>query len=233
MRTKIISIQIIAVYGMFMAAGCSTPQMVVPADVVGVSEVLNVTDRSNFSGALVDESFKLGSYVVNDVDRDWNSKSTRSISDFSAEKTTGGYSYSIKGESGAAKGQCLIEGNKKGVALLGGIEMSKSVAKLGCQCQIGDHTVEVILESRNDSKFKGTLSNRTSEYQIEAIYDRKGSIATGDPSGYRVDGDGPISAVEVLRPGRVWLAKKLTKDTRDELVCLSVGLMLYQPTKKD
>ena len=58
-----------------VAFGCAPPKMAVPAGVAKSSEVLEVTDRSGWSGALADEDFKLGRYAVKDVDRDWDSSS--------------------------------------------------------------------------------------------------------------------------------------------------------------
>lgn len=50
---------------------CSTSaQMVVPADNVKGTEVVNAEDRSSVSGAFADESFKLGKLAIDDVDRD-------------------------------------------------------------------------------------------------------------------------------------------------------------------
>ena len=61
--------------------GCSTAsQMVVPADVSGGLDVIAVTDRSIWSGALADETFNLGPYKVTDVERDWDSSKSNSVS---------------------------------------------------------------------------------------------------------------------------------------------------------
>ena len=38
-----------------------------------------------------------------------------------------------------------------------------------------------------------------------------------------------IGAVEVLRPGRVWLSSRLPETERLPVACVSAGLMLYQP----
>ncbi len=212
--------------------GCTTPRMLVPNDISSMqSEEIVATERSKASGLFVNESFKLGPYSVVDVDRDWDSTKSAGISSFSSEKTTSGYSYVLKTESGDAKGTCLIEGSKKGIALFGGVNMSKEVSKFGCVCEIGGAQTEAVLNSKNDSEYEGTLKTRASEYAIKAIYEADGSLPTGNPSGYRVDGEGPVAATDVLHPGIIWLGKELDSNTRDDLTCIFSGLMLYQGKK--
>ena len=69
-------------------------------------------------------------------------------------------------------------------------------------------------------------------YQVKAIYDREGGMSAGGPAGYRVDGQSPTAAVDVLGPGRVWLAKDIAPQQRTDVICVLAGLMLYQPPKK-
>jgi hypothetical protein len=47
--------------------------------------------------------------------------------------------------------------------------------------------------------------------------------ACRDPPGYRLDGEDPIGAVGVAKPGRVWLSKALDERQRDDLACLFAG----------
>jgi hypothetical protein len=102
------------------AAGCAGPRMVPPPDVSQDSEVLDVADRSAMSGALVNESFKLGSLAVSDVDRDWNKKSGFAVAGFSSATTTTGYTFKLKGPGVAWEGSCASSAENKGVALMGG-----------------------------------------------------------------------------------------------------------------
>lgn len=215
------------------AAGCTTPQMLVPADVLTMqSEYIVATERKNASGALVNESFKLGTYAITDVDREWDSTKSMSIWTFSKEKKTSGYSYVFKTPAGEAAGGCQIEGNSKSVSSFGGTTMSSSVSKIGCACRAGEVAAQAVLDSQNDAKYEGTVTLRDGEYKIAAIYETQGaSLGTGNPTGYRVDGDTVMAAVDVLHPGRVWLSKNLSETQRDDLACIFTGLMLYQGKK--
>jgi len=69
-------------------------------------------------------------------------------------------------------------------------------------------------------------------YQVKAIYDREGGMSAGGPAGYRVDGQGVTAAVDVLGPGRVWMAKGIDAQQKTDVTCVLAGLMLYQPPKK-
>ena len=44
-------------------------------------------------------------------------------------------------------------------------------------------------------------------------------------------GPAAVGAVEVLHPGRIWLARALDNDGRSDLACLFAGLMLYKPPR--
>src|SRR5688500_7317561 len=103
-----------------LGIGCSGPRMQVPHDVAGRSEVLDATDRSRMSGALADESFKLGPYAVKDVDRKWDSGSGVSIGNVSHSKSQGGYTYKLEGRGAKLRGHCVTEDKETGDGLGGG-----------------------------------------------------------------------------------------------------------------
>jgi hypothetical protein len=128
-------------------------------------------------------------------------------------------------------GGCSIERADKTAALFGGITMGSTFHKLGCTCKSegGNDSNRVVISAGNDEKFQGELSTGAGSYRVTAIYETQGSMSTGLPSGYRVDGDSPRGAVEVLKPGRVWYARGLQDSERAELACLYAGLMLYEP----
>ena len=218
-----------------LAAGCSTTaRMVVPADVAQGLDVIKVTDRSAWSGALADESFKMGPYKVEDVDRDWDHSSQVSVFNFSSGKTEGGYTFVFETKGGSFKGQCTTEAKETGFDLFGGISFEDRVAKLGCRCIEGKEQVaRVVLSAGTGSAYGGTVETGGGSYAIEALYEREGTLNTGEPSGYRVDGDGPVGAVEVLKPGRVWLGRSVEQTERAQLSCLFAGLMLYMPPRDD
>ena len=86
------------------------------------------------SGALADESFKLGKLSIDDVDRDWDSGSSASVFNFSKESVEGGYQYKVKGDGASFTGGCVTEKGSKSVGLGSGMAIGSSFAKLGCTC---------------------------------------------------------------------------------------------------
>lgn len=221
--------------GLLMTAACTTTaRMVVPDDVAKGLEVIQVTDRSVWSGSLADESFVMGPYKVIDVDRDWDHSSQVSVFNFSSGRTEGGYTFKLKRKAGALTGQCTTEVKDTGIDLIGGVSFENRVAKLGCRCLDGKvESAKVVLQAGTSAGYSGTVESGGMSHAIEALYDREGTLSTGEPSGYRIDGDGPVGAVEVLKPGRIWLDRSADTDTRSQLACLFVGLMLYEPPSDD
>lgn len=216
-----------------LLVGCSTTmEMVVPEDLSGVSEVIPATDRSRWSGALADETFTLGPYKVTDVDRDWNISKSRwfAIPDFSVSsgKSEGGYAYRFETPAGRMSGECLTAGKDKGLGLKG-VDFESRVDKLSCVCMQGETEVaRVMVEADVTAGYKGILTTSSQQYRVESIKEWKGMLSSG-PAGYRVDGDQPVGAVEVLNPGRIWLARNLEQPQRVSLACTFAGLMLYLP----
>ena len=209
---------------------CAPAKMVVPADIAALDQIV-VTNRSNASGAFIDESFKMGLYAISNVDRKWNTSSSKNLSVVSSEESAGGYAYDFANDKAKGKGECAITGSKKSVSLLSGLDVSKSASKIACACDWSQRVAKVALEAGNDGKFKGNLVTSAGNYTIEAIYEREGSVSDGSPAGYRVDGQNPVGGVESLKPGRIWLNQSLSVEERDDLSCVFAGLMLYLPTR--
>ena len=207
-------------------SACSTPQMTAPADVVEASEQLPISDRSSWSGALADESFRIGPYQVVKVNRDWNRGSGWNILGLSSERIAGGYSFGLEDDGSVTKGACATEVSERSLNFRSGLGVSQQIAKLACTCG-NDSTV--LLQTTRDRSFGGPLRTSAGNYQIEAIYEREGTWSDGNPSGYRVDGDAAVGAVDVLRPGRVWMGRAIEPSERKQLACIFAGLMLYQP----
>jgi hypothetical protein len=220
------------VIGLGVMAGCAGPRMVPPGEVAKGSQVLEVADRSSMTGALANESFKLGSFEVVDVDRDWNKSSGFGVGGYSKESTTTGYSYGLKGGGAAWTGACASKADSQGVAVLGG-QAAWGKTSITCECKNAGTTVSVVLknESPNSSHgMSGELTTGGAKYKVSEVTETDKSNFTSGPAGFRFDGDaGSVGAVEVLRPGRVWLNERLPEAERTPVACLSAGLMLYQP----
>ena len=86
-----------------------------------------------------------------------------------------------------------------------------------------------MLQADITAGYNGSLTANGQQYRIESINERAEGFSSGDPTGYRVDGDQPTGAVEVLNPGRIWLALNLEQPQRARLACTFAGLMLYLP----
>jgi hypothetical protein len=210
---------------------CTTAHMVVPSEVAQGSDVVLATERSSMSGALADESFKLGKLAISDVDRKWDSSSSRSVFGFASDRTEGGYAYKVRGDGINLSGGCATEKRSKSQSLGGGVSVSQTFAKLGCACTGGEAPSRVVVSAADNGQYTGELNARDKTYHVTAINEAEGMISNGRPTGYRVDGDSARGAVEVLMPGRVWFAKDMEQAERNELACLYVGLMLYLPPR--
>lgn len=202
--------------------------MAVPPAVAQNSEVLEVTDRSGWQGALADESFNLGPYQVADVDRDWNSGSGFSIGPFAKKKATTGYQYQLAGEGSKLTGQCGSETKQSSWSVSDTSEISWSSTTVACSCSgHGD------LATLTWSKDKSEVSVAGQIYELEPIYEVEGGGSTSEPVGFSARGGETLGAVEVSHPGRVWLDKSLAPAAKVQAGCLFVGLLLYAPPSTD
>lgn len=211
-------------------AGCGSPRMAVPADVVTVSEELVISDRSSWSGALADESFQLGPFAIADVDRDWNSTSEVGVLGFSQGETTGGFSYKTEGGGASLVGACTSAVKQRSMDLGDGLSVGDEKQSVGCYCRQEDALAYFSVRATTTSEYTGELAVGPTRYRIRGIYERESGPDSSDPTGYRVDSDaGPIGAVDVLKPGRVWISRTLSAGERAPLACLLAGLLLYMP----
>jgi hypothetical protein len=205
------------------ACGCAGARMAPPDDVSKNSEVLAVSDRSRASGALVDESFKLGSYAVANVDRKWDSKSGISVGPWGKDTKTTGYSFELKGGPGELKGKCESELKEQGILGLGG-SFDWGSTTIACSCEGSSDKASLVL-----SKKENKLSAGGGDYALKPVHGVVGGGEQSAPSGFRADAEQPLGAVEVLYPGQVWLRKDLDDATKASASCLFAGLMLYKP----
>ncbi len=206
-----------------MLSACAGPRMAAPADVSSSSEVLPVSDRSQASGALVNEGFKLGPYAIADVDRKWNSSSGVSVGPWGKETKTTGFSFTLAGGETKLKGKCESVLEKSSMLALGG-SFDWGNTTIACSCEGGADKAALVL-----SKDANKLTIGSTVYPIQQVHSVVGGSDQTAPSGFRADSDGPLGAVEVLYPGQVWLKKGLDEPTRGNVSCLFTGLMLYKP----
>jgi len=204
-------------------SACAGPRMAAPSDVSGSSEVLPVSDRSQASGALVNEGFNLGPYAIADVDRKWDSSSGVSVGPWGKETKTTGFSFTLAGSGSKLKGKCESVLEKQSVLSLGG-SFDWGSTTIACSCEGAAEKASLVL-----SKDANKLTIGGTDYPIQQVHSVVGGSDQSAPSGFRADSDGPLGAVEVLYPGQVWLKKGLDEPTRSNVSCLFTGLMLYKP----
>lgn len=212
--------------------GCASPHMVVPPDIGPATEEVHVEGHTQASGMFVNEDFKIGDFAVANVSR--GGKSTSKFGAFGGFKSDSstGYSFDLVHGSDKLHGECLSESSEGGFSL-GGFTASSKMAKLGCACgNEAAPAASVVMSASTTSDYGGTMKAGEASFEVKAINDRQGGLSAGGPAGYRVDGQGVTAAVDVLGPGRVWLAKDLEGDKRTDVTCVLAGLMLYQPPKK-
>jgi len=213
--------------------GCaSSAHMTVPPDIGPATEEVHVDGRSQASGMFVNEDFKIGDFAVANVSR--GGKSSSKFGAFGGFKSSSetGYSFDLKQGTESLHGECVSEASEGGFSL-GGLTASNQTAKLGCACgNEAAPVASVVMSASTTSDYGGTMKAHDAAYQVKAIYDRQGGLSSGGPAGYRVDGQGVTAVVDVLGPGRVWLAKGLDGKQRTDVTCVLAGLMLYHPPKK-
>lgn len=223
---------LIVLVGSIASLACGSAHMVVPPDIGPATDELPVQGHTQSSGMFVNEDFKIGDFAVSNVSRGAKSTSTfGAFGGFKSDSSTG-YSFDLVKGSDSLHGECVSEASEGGFSL-GSLTVSNKMAKLGCACgKAATPAASVVMSASTTSDYGGTMKAGDASYQVKAISDREGGMSAGGPAGYRVDGQGITAAVDVLGPGRVWLAKGLDGDQRTDVTCVLTGLMLYKPPKK-
>jgi hypothetical protein len=217
---------------LLIATACTPLKMGVPADLAKDADMIQVTDRSRMTGALANESFKMGAYAVTDVDRKWNSSKSSSILAWSSAETKTGYSFTFKGPQGEAKAQCGSQAESKNTAVMG-FDFSSSRETIGCACEGAAASSKVQISASDGGNYGGQVAAHTANLTVTAVMKYENGMQAHDPVGYEFRGENLVGAVEVAMPGRLWLSKPLDDQTRADLACLAAGLLLYLPPKKD
>lgn len=215
---------------------CTPLRMAAPSDVQADSEVFEAKGRAWASGTLVDESFRLGPFSVEGVERgathgrastSYERVGFLALRQTEHEELQGGYSYRIVEDGAEVRAECRSFTSRK-KSSQGRWEVSEQASRLACECagDDGTSTLELHLSGRNP---QGTLTLGERTLEVKSVRTATGALAPAEPVGFRVDGaDGPVGAVEVLRPGRIWPSRKLGAAERRNLACLLTGVMLHE-----
>ncbi len=210
------------------AVACVTQRLVVPEDIGSRCKPLEVKDRSRFGG----DGFKLGAYKVKDIDNDGgeSEKSKHGATSHAAASDAGSYVL----VDGATKltGTCKAKSSVDKTVIVDPLRLESESAAVRCSCRGGEGTVKVALVGKGD-KLTGSLETSRGRYVVTSLNEVDKGAAPGGPTGYRVDGERPVGAVDVLFPGGAWLDPGLDAAERRELACLFAGLMLHQAPEQE
>lgn len=220
--------RISAAVALLLLTACAPTRMAVPPDLAKDGEALPISERSSWSGALADESFKLGPYRVVDVDRKWDSNSSTSLGPYGSSKSEGGYTFTFKTPAGDARGTCAIVDSAKGVDF-GGLGFGKNGSTFTCRCEGVGAQADLALGKTSDQPFGGPLGTRSGRFEVNAVHDDDKGNTRGNALGFAVRSTDFAGAVEIERPGRVWLARTLDASARADVACVFAGLLLYLP----
>ena len=217
--------------GVFALSCATTQRLVVPSDVSSACKPLEVKNRSRW-GSFSSESFKLGAYSIGGVDRgasEAENEKSGSIS-HAAESSDGSYVL----EDGKAKleGKCETHSRSDKAVIAKPFTLKSESAAVSCSCRGDEAPARVVLTGKI-GKLAGTLQTSAGSYTVTSLYEVDVGAEPGGPTGYRVDGDRPVGAVDVLYPGGAWLDPKLEEAERRELACLFAGLILYRAHTPD
>jgi hypothetical protein len=166
------------------------------------------------------------------VDRKWDKggDSTLTIGRIgvtSGDVTTG-YSYKFYDGTEVVAAKCTSRTESSGFAI-GGSSLGSSSSSFTCTCGEGEGASTLTVDHR-DGGWSGLVRLPGGALEVTSLHDTDKSWPRSEPAGYRVArGAEPVGAVEVLHPGRIWLAKSFDGAARRRLGCLMVGAMLYVP----
>jgi hypothetical protein len=214
---------------LLLVPACFPHVSIVPVEIASVSDELAVAERSSIQGSLVDESFKLGSYSIDAVDRDWPSKLAFNVNgntDVSAESS---YAYKVRTKAAVLSGSCHAARSSSSWRSDGRKHTVHTPTTLGCECAGSVGPVKLVVTAEHERRASGELRTSHGSYQVTGLYwDGSWSYAR-DPAGYLIQNEQQQrGAVDVEKLGRAWLPRGLAEPDRTELACLFAGLLLYK-----
>ncbi len=224
-QTTRLAIAALSATALVSLAGCGTT-MIPPAELATTANIHTATDRTSMSGLMIDESFVLGAYKVADVDRDWLQHESSKTETFDGIHSTAGYVYTITGGPTDVQGTCAWASANGGVSIMG-VSVSEAQNVLTCECTAEGESSLMKLSAGKKLDYAGDLEVDGESFKVTPVKETEGMYLKKTPPGYRIDGaDGVMGAVEVIRPGRLWLSKELSDEAKGTVSCAMTGLML-------
>jgi hypothetical protein len=201
------------------SAACVTPRMKVPVESNRDSDAVAVDGLPMWRGALFKEDFKIGEDRVVHISRGAESQTRfRTFLGFESNQQDS-YFFDVTQAGEMLHGECAVAASESG-AKLGKVTLHRQASRIGCAC--GDSSggrVNLATESSN-SEGEGTISAAGVTYRVAEIHDLEGGGWSSPVAGYRIDGDHFVGAVDVLRPGHVWLDQPRCRFARGPHVCI-------------
>jgi hypothetical protein len=204
--------------------------MAVPDDVAGQAETLPV-GRSPYLAS--DKPFSFGAYQVSDIERNWYPRQASPVLAPSPNTPLASYAFKFAGPDGEARGECALETAAPRISRNHFILLRRT-DRLGCRCQGPNIQSDVTLIPDTDRALTGQANLHGSSVDIMPVtHYANGAPTRGPFAGLQARTATPAGAVELLRPGRVWLARDLDQTRRSDLACLFAALLIYQePLRK-
>jgi hypothetical protein len=206
------------------AAGCSSATLR-PPEGVQKAQLLAVEGYSSGVKAFREKAFKIGSYTVANIERDWDQgRSTRAAGgSFGKDTKKKAYSFVLKAQARELRAECAEESEARGIS---GITPSR--VSLRCVCREGEapHTELALNNGRGTVRLPGDL-----RYDLSELHESEKGRRSSAALGYGMSGPHGSAAVDVTGNGRAWLPRDLAEDEALGLACSFASLLLYRPTR--
>ncbi len=204
-----------------LASGCTPITLKPPASVATALE-LKVEGHSDVK-TFREKDLKIGSYVVHNIDRDWNRSTSLAAGPWSRESGNKAYRFDLKAQSRTLHGECTEAVAKNGIAGFG-----TSSVTFGCTCKEGE-SQRVKLDLVNGS---GTaLLAASTQYTVNELHESEQGAYIASPLGYHFQTVGAEGVVDVSGKGRAWVPASASEHDQFGLVCAYAALLLYRPTE--
>jgi hypothetical protein len=203
-------------------AGCSMATMKTPAW-AAETQALPVQGYSGNSYSFKEKEIQIGSYAVNNIDRDWDKGSKASAGPWSRDSKRKAYRFDVAAQGRTAHGECTEQAVEHGIA-----GFAKSKVTFGCTCTEGGserYKIELV-----DGEGTAQLGPSVT-YNVNAVHDSEEGGQVSKTLGYQFRGAPGQAGVDVSGAGRAWVPPSASEDDLLGLVCGYAGFFLYRPTE--
>jgi hypothetical protein len=203
------------------STGCATRILRTPTNVQD-AQVLQVAGYSSNSRSFDNGVLKIGSYAVNNLDRDWQKGSGVSAGGvYSKDKKKNAYRYDLSAQSRTLHGECTEEQVSQGVAGFGSTHVT-----FACACTEGEtqHSKIEVVDGAGTVQVGEGIT-----YNVTTLHDVEGGGTASSALGYQFQGPQGVGVVDVSATGRAWVPASAAEEEAFGLACSYAGLLLYRP----